>query len=796
MRIHQRNIKVRSRIFFNRHGSRPGTLHLILAIGVALVLVLGVPASRSSQPRMWIDAALSHLVRGETHGVMITSSGEIRLALPFEQVADLNEAVIWDAWKHGDKLYIATGHSGRVYQLDIPSLKYKVIADLDETEAQTLAFWKGKLYIAANPGAVLYRWDPNKQDLEVVWHARESYIWDIMPWHGNLYIATGDQGRLYRIGESGRPTVVLDASDQNLVRLFSNKNFLYVGAASNGTVYQVADTGKVSTVIPAGRLEVGGLGGPLAGSGWNLIVASIGQPIQPLAPEQRPVMPVTPVQPGQPAPTSSEEVVVTAEQPDTTQTTTGEMKPAQATGTSPGTAKPQPVPMFPLSLPAGVRAGEVWAIDRNLHVIRLWQTNDVWIYDVTVFNGRIWIAAGSPGRIYSIDGERRISLQGTFEEENVVRLIPDGQALWVLTGNPARVYRARTGDRLKGVYLSSVKDAGFVSYWGMLQWKGVVPKGASVRCFARSGNTQQPDSTWSQWFGPIIEQAELKLPPSRYFQYRCELDGSWKRSPRIQDIRISFLPQNQPPRVESVKVMPSGVVFREMPTRQGAKIAGSESEVLNMAPPGHHNATPQITSRPRNRRGPLPIPGTVPGQELYKWGMQTVLWQASDPDNDDLEYAVYLQRQGESEWHLLKEHLKQPIYAWDTSTMPDGWYRVRVVASDEAVNPPGQGLKDERISRLFPVDHTPPVIRILKMSRNQGQVIIRFQVKDALSPIVSVEYASVPNKWETIYPLDRILDHLTETFELRLPARSGGVEIQIRAIDSGHNIGVVTVKRP
>lgn len=762
---------------------------MIGLICIGMLSLSGV--SPASQPRIWIDASLQDLSGGETSGVMITASGEIHLALPFERVADLNEAVIWDAWKEGNKLYVATGHEGRVYEIDISTLKSRVIADLDETEAQAVTVWKGNLYIAANPGAVLYRWNRSREELEVVWRSEESYIWDLLAWKGALYIATGDQGRLYRIGEDGRPTVILDASDLNLVRLYHNDQFLYVGAASPGTVYQINEQGSVSMVIPAGRVEIGGLTGSLEGTGWDLIVASIGQTIEPLQPRRRPPgYPLPPSTPGA-VPGGSEEIVVTAKEIDVTGTQEGEA--VQEGQRSQPEPKQPAVTTFPLSLSTGPQAGEIWAVDRNLRVIRLWEVQALWVYEVAVFNGEVWVGAGSPGRIYSIDRNRQITLQGTFDEENIVRLIPERDALWVFTGNPARVYRARIADRQKGVYVSEVKDAGFVSYWGMLQWKGMVPGGASVQCFARSGNTRQPDGTWSRWFGPIRDRAELKLPPSRYFQYRCELEGSWKDSPRIQDIRISFLPQNQPPRIRSVRVLPSGVVYREVPVRQGMKIAGSDDEVLESTPPERHNATPVINLQ-RPTRGQRSVPlGPIPGQELYKWGMQTVVWQAEDPDEDDLTYEVYIQKQDEAQWHLLKKDLDEPIIAWDTTTLPDGWYRVRIVASDEGVNPPGQGLRDEKISNLFPVDHTPPVIQLLNVQKRDNQIAIRFKVTDQLSPIISVEYALSPDQWKPVYPVDRILDHLEESFELTITRKPDVSEVQIRALDSGRNIGVITV---
>ncbi len=46
-----------------------------------------------------------------------------------------------------------------------------------------------------------------------------------------------------------------------------------------------------------------------------------------------------------------------------------------------------------------------------------------------------------------------------------------------------------------------------------------------------------------------------------------------------------------------------------------------------------------------------------------------------------------------SEWLLLKDNLEQKFYSWDTTTMPDGGYYLKIVASDAPSNPPAAALK-------------------------------------------------------------------------------------------------------
>ena len=50
-----------------------------------------------------------------------------------------------------------------------------------------------------------------------------------------------------------------------------------------------------------------------------------------------------------------------------------------------------------------------------------------------------------------------------------------------------------------GTYTSSVRDAQTSAGWGRLSWVG---EGA-IELQTRSGNTSNPDSTWSDWSAPI-----------------------------------------------------------------------------------------------------------------------------------------------------------------------------------------------------------------------------------------------------------------------------------------------------
>ena len=48
--------------------------------------------------------------------------------------------------------------------------------------------------------------------------------------------------------------------------------------------------------------------------------------------------------------------------------------------------------------------------------------------------------------------------------------------------------------------------------------------------------------------------------------------------------------------------------------------------------------------------------------------------------------------ENEHDWKLLKDKVEQKFYSWDTTTMPDGAYYLKIVATDAPSNPPGVGV--------------------------------------------------------------------------------------------------------
>ena len=125
---------------------------------------------------------------------------------------------------------------------------------------------------------------------------------------------------------------------------------------------------------------------------------------------------------------------------------------------------------------------------------------------------------------------------------------------------------------------------------------------------------------------------------------------------------------------------------------------------------------------------------------------------------------------------------------WDTTSVPNGTYLVRVVASDVPSNPPGLGLTGDLDSTTFDIDNTPPAHPITSVRQETGRTLVTFEVRDDQSAIQRVDFSVGAERWRPIYPQDGICDSREEQFELTLEGGAPNGGVVIRAVDAMNNV--------
>lgn len=169
-----------------------------------------------------------------------------------------------------------------------------------------------------------------------------------------------------------------------------------------------------------------------------------------------------------------------------------------------------------------------------------------------------------------------------------------------------------------------------------------------------------------------------------------------------------------------------------------------------------------------------------------------------------MSYSLYLRGDNEKEWWPLKKDLKQQAYSFDATQIPDGGYRVKVVASDAPSQPPGDAATGFKISDRFVVDTTPPAVTGLtatpetvacKQTPCPQQVRVAFDATDATSPIARADYSLDAGTWQFVAPVGGLSDARHEHYEFVVPASAFDAKtsehlITVRVYDRYDNAGL------
>jgi hypothetical protein len=354
---------------------------------------------------------------------------------------------------------------------------------------------------------------------------------------------------------------------------------------------------------------------------------------------------------------------------------------------------------------------------------------------------RLLVGTGLEGQLFEVD-------EATRERSEIARL-DHGQVLCLCrrrdgslvlgTGDPGKLYVLEDRYTAKGTVTSEVLDAGLVSKWGALRWQADTPAGTAVTVAVRSGNVADPDETWSDWSAEETdgEGAVVKAPPARFLQYRVTLSTEEaERTPALKSLTLRYQTTNQAPEITRLDVPDLNAVTLDNPKKLKFR------------------------------------------------------WSATDANEDELTYSLYVRKDGWDSWVLLEEEWEKTDYEWDTTTTPSGVYRLKVVASDRKDNPEPEALGAERISVPFVVCHTAPAVTVKTAGRADGRVTIEATARSPLVRLTAAAFAVNGKKWVNVFPTDGLFDSKSETFRFRTPELKPGTYVLVLKVsDAAGNSG-------
>ncbi len=372
---------------------------------------------------------------------------------------------------------------------------------------------------------------------------------------------------------------------------------------------------------------------------------------------------------------------------------------------------------------------------------RFLTTENMPIYALLAHEGDLYAGTGPEGKLLRIVDNDRYEILYDADMTHLLCLTAGPAGVVGGTGNVGEAFVFNPHAAAEGSFLSSVFDALRPAQWGVMDWHAIVSPGTQLMLQTRSGQSPDPeDGSWSGWSPPYnLEDAgrvSIFSPPARYLQYRVQMKAEASKEHtrpeiRLRWISLAYLPANRKP---SVKLDNLSV------------------------------------------------------DKIYR-GELEIKWTASDPDKDSLMATLQVRPAGSENWQLLKQcSPDENSYKWNTASLKDGRYDVRIVVSDELANPDA-ALTSEYVIYNIVIDNTPPVCHVQRFSEQEGKLIIEGLATDNWQIAEIAYHTEKDNIWRGVAAADGLYDSAEELFRLLVPLdKEGKAKITLRCRDTAGNI--------
>ena len=722
--------------------SFPLVFRIALPLFAAILTAHFAPVAHAQGTRLWTESRFEELERGTPNGISITSDGHLIPGPEARLVLATPSTYVWAvaADKEGNA-YLATGTPATVLRVT-PDGKVTPLFTTRDMSVQTIRVAPdGSVYAATLPSGKVYKLDPhveNKNDdsATVVFdpaatQEKPKYVWDIaFDAQGRAYIATGGPAAIYRLG-AGKPELFYKSDEEHIRSLaFDKSGNLIAGSDGTGLIYRIDPAGKAFVLYDAPKREITSVA--VAPDG-TIYAAGVGEKGR----NNLPPLPVT----GQATVTATITIVT----------------PGSVQAFSGNTLVPEGSELY--EIPHGEGPPR-----------KIWSGHDDILYALQWTPDGVLAATGNRGRIYQIHDDGSWADVAHLEASQVTGFADSPKGLFVSTANSGKLFSLSHGAASEGTYTSEVFDAGVFAQWGRAEVElGATPPSA-VQMYARAGNIENPQRAWGDWKQFTPNAGAVGIAASRFMQWKLvEHPGGG-----VGAVAVNYLPVNMPPTVDEIVVAP-GARANSM-----AQQPGQPQQITINFPSSQNNG---ITFGGQE-------PGREPLSAVRDRTAVTVRWAAHDDNGDELSFAVYYRGESEHNWQFLRDHIIERFYSFDSSQLPDGHYRVKVIASDARSHNPGEALTGEKVSDEFVIDTTPPTVSGLEAHLVNGKIHTVLTAADAISPVTHAQYSVDAGRWQYIAPVGDIADSQTERFEFDAPLPPPRPDAEAPADPAEHVIAI------
>ena len=723
-----------------------------------LCLLIFSTSAQAVTSQVHRHASESDLSKGEAERLVIDSRGTIQLGRSAEVLVDDLDRVwsINSILASGSTIYFSTSPNGGIYRYSFGTLAQiypdaearkndtRGATDPNDTEASDVLTNEHVFALAVDmagrllagfsgPECQLCRFSTS--GMEVIFKPKDAnYIFSVaLDEAGNIFVATGPQGKVYRLDPLGKTAqLVYTSRDKNILSLAAGPDgFVYAGGDDRGLVYQLNPRNQSAKVLyDSVKPEIVSLlfdKAPAMGTRDLFAIATSAQVVK----VEREFAANLPL--GRPE----------SEKGKDSNGSEGKggglsLKIANQEKASPGGA-----PQAPRTASRGAKpktTSALYRIASQGYVTTITEKMAIFLSMAQHPKG-ILIGTGNNGQLLLVDpdSERQTLLYEDEQASQITGLGVTGGEVFIGTANPAKLIRLRSEYAAKGTYLSDLIDAKQPAHWGKIQINADVPSGCQVLVSSRSGNVADVnDPTYSEWTEPVLitEPVQLTCPLGRFCQYKLVLKSELgNETPVIREVAVSSTIPNLPPNVQAVDV-----------------------------------------SRQRTRTG--------------KTDIYDITYKTKDDNEDTLLYTIDFRKLGRTGWIQLVEDHKESTYGWDSRTIEDGRYEIRVVASDRRSNTPATALTGSRMSDPVVIDNTGPEITQYSLDAKHDVVAVTLTVKDQFTALKKLDYTVDGNdKWRAGVPKDLVYDTTQEVFDIRIKDLDPGEHvITVRISDDLDNV--------
>jgi WD40 repeat protein len=686
-----------------------------------LALILYPHLTQAQGTRLWAQSRYEEFEKGQPESVAIASQGYLQAGPALRSVLLTPSTYIWSVASDAQgNAYVATGSPATVLKVAPAGESTKLFSTKELTVQTVRVGSDGSVYAATIPGGKVYRIKPGQSGLD---ESTAAVVFD------------------------SAATVKAGSAKQDQARYiwdlaFDAQGALYVATGGPAAIYRVdvsKDNPQAEVYFESDEQHIRCLlfepnGNLIAGSDGGGLVYRIGKDRKGLVIYNAPKREVTAL-----AESADGRLYVAAVGEKTKST----LPPLPVQGIAVATAT------ITIVTPGSVQASSSNGLIPDGSQIdelspqgaprKFWASREDVVYALRSTPQGLLVATGNRGRIYRIQEDGSYLDLARAATGQATGFAPASDGLYVATSNTGRLYKLGSQPAAQGSYLSDVFDSGVFSQFGRIEVNG---DGA---IYVRSGNVENPERNWSEW--RKVTGASSAAPAARFIQWKALLEpGS-----RVGSVGVNYLPVNIAPVVDEIAVEPGARAT------QSAQQPGQPQQITINLPSGQSGVSYNQD------------PSTAPLAAVRDRSAVTVRWASHDDNGDELIYDVYVRGDGEKNWRLLRSRITERFYSFDSIRIPDGGYRIRVVASDAPAHTLGDALTGERESDHFIVDTTPPVVTALQGNVQSGVLHATFAATDATSPIARAEYSLDASRWQFLEPVGKLSDSLTEHYDLNVP---------------------------